>query len=99
MLDTFEATSPVDSLSLTGKILLLTTCDTMEFAEMVHCEVCIDLPVSLLRLLHAKQLECTKSMKLMASFHCSHFHLSRWNNSAVSALPDLSLLGIYKKVK
>ena len=70
--DTSEATSLLDSWSLTGKILFLTTCNVMELAEMGHLqEVCFNLPVSLLRVLQAKRLECEKSIKLMALFHCS----------------------------
>ena len=46
----------------------------MEFAETVHRqEECPDLPVSLLMVLHASQLECKKSMKLTASSCRSYF--------------------------
>ena len=61
MLDTSEATSRADSLSLTGKTLFFTTCDMMEFVETGHLqEVCLDLPVSLLRAIHAKHQELEK---------------------------------------
>ena len=95
---TSEATNRADSWSLTG--LFLTTCDAMEFAEMGHLqEVCLNLPVNLLRVLHAKRLECEKSMELMASFYHSRLHWSRWDSSAVATLLDFSLLGASRKVR
>ena len=61
----------------------------IEFSETGHLRgVYLDLLVSLLRVLHAKRLECEKSMKLMASFHRSHLCWSRWDSSAVVALLD-----------
>ena len=66
----------------------------MEFAETGHLlEMCLDLPVSLLKVLYAKQLECEKSMESMASFHHSRPRLSRWDSSAVASLLDFSPLG------
>ena len=79
--------SRVDSQSLTGKTPFLTTCDVMKFAEMGHLrEVCLDLPVSLLRVLHAKWLECEKSMELMASFHRSCIRQLRWDCGSTARL-------------
>ena len=55
----------------------------MEFAEMGYLqEVCLDLPVSLLTVLHIKQLECEKSMDSMASFHHSLLHWSICGSTA-----------------
>ena len=71
------------------KIPFLTTCDAMEFAETGHLrEVCLNLPVSQLRVLHAKWLECEKLTELMTSFHRSCLHWSRWHSSAVAVLLD-----------
>ena len=68
-MDTSEATNQADSRHVTGKIPFPTNCNAMEFAEMGHLhEVCLDLPVNLLRVLHAKKLECEKSIKSMSSF-------------------------------
>ena len=95
-LDTSEAMSQANSL--TWKIPFLTTCDAMEFPETGYMwEVCLDLPVSVLRVLHAKRLECEKSMESMASFHHSRLHWSKWDNSAVAALVYFSPLGASRK--
>ena len=98
--DTSDAMSQADSQSLTGKILFLTTFDAMEFAETGYLrEVCLDLSVSILRVLHAKKLECEKLTELMHPFHCSRLHWSGWNSSAVAALPEFSPLGASRKVQ
>ena len=46
------------------------------------------LPASLLSVVHAKWLECEKSMESMALLHCSCPHWSRLDISAVIALLD-----------
>ena len=83
-----------------GKIQFPTTRDVMEFAETGHSqEVCFDLPVSLLRVLYAKWLECEKSMESMDSFHHSHLCWSIWDSCAVTTLLDFSLLGASRKAR
>jgi len=55
-----------------------TSCEVMEFAETGHSgEERPYMPVSLLMVLHALQVDCEKSMKLTASCHRSSFCFSR----------------------
>ena len=71
----------------------------MKFAETGYLrEVCLDLPVSILWVLHAKRLECEKLMASMASVHHSRLCWSRWDSSAVAALLDFPVGGIQERV-
>ena len=70
----------------------------MEFVEIEHLrEVCLDLPVSLLSVLHAKWLKYEKLIELIASFHLSCLCWSRWNSNAVVALLVFSPLGEFQE--
>ena len=53
--DNSEATIRTEPWSFTGKIPFLLTCNSMEFAETGYLrEMCVDLLVNLLMVLHAK---------------------------------------------
>jgi len=57
--------------------LIFMSCEAMEYADMQHRrEQHPDLPVRLLMVLHALQLDCKKLMELTASSHCSCFFCS-----------------------
>jgi len=67
-------TSLVNSRSPVLCAPFFTSCEAIEFSETGHRrEERPDLPVSLLLVLHALQLECEKSMELTASSHRSYF--------------------------
>ena len=59
----------VKVLSALGNRPLLNSSDAMEFAVMGHRAGGVDLPVSLFRVCHARQLECVKSIDSTISVH------------------------------
>ena len=64
----------VGQLFVDEPVPFFTSCEAMEFAETGHRrEERPNLPVSLLNVLHALQLECEKSVELTASSHHSCF--------------------------
>ena len=70
-LDTPEATSRAFAISHREN-LIFHNCDTIKFAKKGHfLELCLHVPVRLLRMLNANLLECEKSMVKIPSFHRS----------------------------